>query len=352
MNPAASSPPVILRGSEGSSTGNPRIPARSEEQTLNVWPIDEEVARQWWPRPEPQPSCKGRFFTKICGHKARLYRLGCGNVKCRACERKNRRRRAERILAKVTAVRDGCPLIYIIPTVPEQYRHLAASPRTWQSWRRRYIKWLKKTFGFRYLHERTDPAGKCPQANKTGDPCSCLRCVKWHPHMNILAVAAGSLVPSGVFSKAQTEAVKAEWKRIIGATGRVNVRIDNSRWNRRFNRRCTDSEEESKIWHWCSYQGRPWADWQKSVRKHMVPRWYGKKIVVPPLEKKAPTCPECGQEFVLMECYGGEEEAAFWASLGPEAARAEFDRRMAARRERRLESIGPPAFRGLAGGSA
>jgi hypothetical protein len=234
-----------------------------------------------------------------------------------------------RLKAKIDAVRENAPVIYIVPTVPEQLRHLAASAKTWQSWRKKLIEWMKKNLGFKYLHERTDPAGKCAPANKSGEPCSCLRCSKWHPHMNILAVAAGSECPNGVLSRAQLAALKAEWARIVGWDSKIDVRVDNSAWNRSKNRRCTPSEEEWKLDKWCSYQGRTWPDWQGSVRRHMVPRWYGPKIVVPKPERKEPEkCSSCGVEYGWIECRAGEEEADFWASMGPEKCADELAARL------------------------
>jgi hypothetical protein len=324
--PSAPAGPVILKSSEETRKSNPRIPARA--QSSKAWPIPEEVARRWWPRQEHRTPCTPRFWSKFCKHEVKKVPIGCGRVWCRRCERKNRKRRAVRIHAKIQAVRENAPVIYIVPTVPEQRRHLAASARTWQSWRKKLVDWLRKKLGFKYLHERTDPAGKCREANRAGEPCSCVRCQKWHPHMNILAVAAGSACPNGVLSREQLAALKAEWARIIGWESNVDVRVDNSAWNRREKRNCTPAEEDWKIGKWCSYQGRVWPDWQGSVRKHMVPRWYGKKVVVPKPERKPEACAVCGAEYAWLECRAGEDEADFWCSMGPEKCADELVARL------------------------
>src|SRR5262245_45231379 len=59
--------PIILRRSEGSSSA---ILAQQKTQSLE-WPVPEEVARRWWPKPQYVKPCEGSFWTKFCNHEVK-----------------------------------------------------------------------------------------------------------------------------------------------------------------------------------------------------------------------------------------------------------------------------------------
>lgn len=313
---------VILKRSKISlSKGrtNPTTSKRARSKTTSSSPttyLPKELRESWWPKPSPMLPCEGGFETFFCGCKAKVRRVaGCHKLHCRTCEVFLVGRRSRKIFGRLEAIREGRPVGYIVPTVPKELRHKAARRPTWNHWRRKLFAWMKKNLGVLWAVERADPAGD----SKPG---------AWHPHFNFLVVfdAAGPCA-DGYIRPALLEALKAFWGKTIGWHEAADLYVDNSRWHKKAHRPSTPEEETAKVRRWSDYQARTWPDWQDSVKRHMTPRWLGKPPKWEEPDREKPCCDDCGEEILALECKLGEEEAAFWAALGPEKCLAEWQDR-------------------------
>lgn len=297
-------PPAVWNGVAddgydlGPAAGGPP-PVRYLEYPPNLeLPVHLQIAAspplfqpsEGWPVRNPVAACIPEDGVAFCGCQAKAVQWGCNRSDCRNCEDFVRRRRAMSIRERFEAGRKGKPVIYTILTVPEERRQAAANPKTWAAWRRRIVKWMKKNVGFHFGLQRSDPAG-----DEAPD--------KWHPHVNLLWVQRDGFTPF-----IDVDTLREEWARIIEAP-LVNV------WTQY-------STDDAKLRHWYSYMGRPWPDWQNSVRQHLRMNWLGAYPRKPPPEKKC--CEKCGEKWRRMLC-GTEVEARRLAALGPERLRDEAD---------------------------
>jgi len=246
------------------------------------------------------------------------------------CVDQNRQRRRMDIRDKFEAGRAGRDVIYSVFTVPPR-RRLAAAERVtlrprkkpdgsleprvvwrWQLWLAELLEGLKFWFGLEYAVERSDPTGKDGEA--------------WHPHLNLLWVTEDG---SGYIAHDKLEALKAEWKSIVGEHPENPINVY-----------CQYASEEMphKRDKWYSYMGRTWPGWEVDFPYHLRVKWLGHPAKRPDREHDA-TCPKCGLLRILFRV-GNLAEAMALAARGYAALEGEHDAKLAAfRRSRRTEGI-------------
>lgn len=336
-----------------------------------------------WPKPSTPTTCTKTWLVAICGAKVRRFEIGCHKGSCWVCEDDLRQRGALAVKGRFTPHLRGRDVRYDVLTVPEHRRLAAADWKTWAKWTKAIMAYLQGKLGMVWAVVRTDPAGKCRDAEVSGLYCDCSKCSKWHPHLNVLWVRKGS----GWLSETQLLDLKLEWARIIGAEiiwkddapfPIVNVWGDYAKDPGSTKDREEKARREGYLWHLYSYMARKWPAWQKSARRYLWIRWYGKYPTKPlseeasekkltrlyadlaeleaagntkkvkrvqrsidRLRKPAPCrcgcdvtyypepancCKCCGERIETMDVLD-EEEAAHWEQEGPEAALAELRRR-------------------------
>lgn len=327
FEPAPAGESVILNMSRRliCQTLLPLCPAKTYESTLNTSseysepqedtsPTEpkteaEEYPEWGWPTPKPQDPCQRYYWFEVCNCKKTMKTRGCNKLSCTGCADTLRTRRKLSIRNRFEAARGFRPVLYTIFTVPKHLREKASDPKTWRKWRLAIAGVLKRRFGMDWGVERTDPAGKCKQSEKSGESCVCPKCSRWHPHMNFLWVQKGTGRNRPFITPAQMKYLKRRWAHIIGQTpGKpINIRHAYCKGDR-------DNEADvRRLNHWYSYMARTWADWQKSVRKHLRLNWYG----APQPEKKPKRecfCGDCGGDYVRWST-NNVEEAKFLATL-------------------------------------
>jgi hypothetical protein len=175
----------------------------------------------------------------------------------------------------------GRDLCYTVSTVPEELRQAAAHFPTWARWTKRYLKLLQDRLGLAWGWVRTDPAGKCAEAERSGEYCDCTRCSKWHPHLNLLWVRKDG---RGALTEYELWLIKSLWAEVIGAPHAWDgdyVRPVVSVWHKWVPDPSTlegkaAKAAENKLWHLYLYQGRKWPAWQKAAKKFLRIRPVGK----------------------------------------------------------------------------
>ncbi len=325
----------------------------------------------------------------ICKARVRAFKAGCHNGSCWGCEDDLRTRAARAIEERFIPHLKGRAVCYTIATTPEHVRGRMAEPGVWADCRARFLKKLQENLGMVWAVERTDPAGKCADAEISGVYCDCSHCRKWHPHLNILWVRANG---RGKLTETELWLMKTWWAEIIGAEfawdGDYVRPIVDVQHKFTLDPADTKDREEAarrkrKLWKWFRYQGRTWPAWRKSLPNFIRIRWFGKFPTKPISEEKSeakmrrlyreldkakedgahrlvrrlekridklrhPKPCRCGCDVIFYpqpepncRCCGGKveimpvldaEEAAHWKQQGPEVARAELLRR---RREER-----------------
>ena len=280
-----------------------------------------------WPTPKPQEECEKVFWFKACHCKKVAKTRGCNKLSCPGCAQHLRLRRKMSIRGRFEAARGNRPVLYTIFTVPKELREKAADPKVWRDWRRKLGAVLKKRFGMDFAVERTDPAGKCKASERSGESCVCPKCSRWHPHMNFLWVQKPTGRHRPFITPAQMAYLKRRWAFIIGREpGKpINIRHAYCKGDR------DNDQDVRRLHHWYSYMARTWADWQKSVGKHLRINWYGApKAEVKP--EKECYCPDCKIDYVVWRT-SDVEEAKYLQKLEPMALWCSISNRIIAERK-------------------
>lgn len=255
------------------------------------------ISEAGWPVPAPQEGCGGgKWMIRVCRCRAKKYIQACSNLSCGDCEDILRARRAASIRDRFEGARAGRPVLYTVFTVPLELRAAASDPKTWAKWRKAIWKVLRREWGGQFGVQRTDPAGKCAEADRTGELCDCAECRRFHPHLNFLWVQRDGFRPW-----IDLERLRASWAAIIGAEGPVVLWTNYSTASRR-------------LGHWYWYMGRTWPEWVRSVPDHMRVVWYGE---YPRKQKRPSGCDRCGEAFWFW-CCGTEAAADELLEMGPE----------------------------------
>lgn len=318
----------------------------------------------WYPRPKPAPSCVASYEARVCPTKKTLRRVmkGCNKLSCRVCQDFLRTRRRETMRGRFLRGLEGRKkkrVLYTVFTVPLDLRLKAADPKLWTEWRRAVWKVLKKRFGGLFAAEHTDPASTCKEAKDTPElACTCRKCSKWHPHFNFLWVRREGMNADLI----DLDELKAAWAKIIGAEPTRDVfGVEKPPVVVVHHRYCDPTAKDdydagilgkAYFHHVCSYMGRPWADWQQSVKKHLTFRWLGsypKNEPEEPLDSieaaeradSRKKCRCCGEYELVLKCCG-IFHLETWMRRGVEAIIEEVKRRRKEVSEQR--NVGPPPY--------
>ena len=266
----------------------------------------------------------GAPFHAVKGCRCKLVKVRkhCDNRLCvnEYCMGKFRAKRASRIERRFEAARAGRPAFYLVATVPPERRQAAADKKTWKSWLDRLRRFLVDKHGLQFAVERTDPAGKCEEANRTGQACTCAHCLRWHPHVNLLAVFAhGRFTPHQKFTREELAGLKDKWGEIVGARRRPVVYLDfawpdHPKWNRKTGKPNSREYEERRLGAWFSYMGRTWPQWEREFPYHLRVKWFGTAPATPKEKHVDCCCDVCGEEVVFFAV--GSEVAAEEMILG------------------------------------
>lgn len=307
-----------------------------------------------YPRRGPRSNCGAPFkAVKACGCGCAAVRDHCDDKNCEHnyCANVNRRRRGRDIEEKFEAGRRGRDITYGVFTVPPRRRQAAGEkvklrprrkkdgtlePREvfrWQLWLSELIEGLKGCIGLEYCVERSDPAGEDRE--------------RWHPHLNLLWVTHDG---RGYVDDDMLEAIKSEWKRIIGVREEepvsVHVRFVTDRARPGHPIQALNYSPGKRRGHLYSYMGRTWPGWEEEFPYHCRVKWFGRPAPAPD-RTPDPCCEKCGLEVAVVRT-GSEEAAAELAAKGYAfvlaTARDKLDalRKFAERRKR-------VPFRGLLG---
>lgn len=350
---------------------------------ISCQPVQEAPGFDW-PRPSAPQTCEERLGVAFCGKTVRKYRQGCSRGDCWGCEDHLRTRQAAKFKGEsITPHLAGRDLCYTVLTTPEHLRQAAAHYPTWAKWVKTFLKALEARLGMAWGVLRSDPAGKCKEAERLGRYCDCSKCSKWHPHVNLLWVRKGG---SGELSDYELWLMKSLWAEAIGAAhvwdgNRPRPMVVVHHYYKADPSTLKGKEKERAegcLWKWYSYQGRKWPAWQKTAKKFLRIRWVGKYPAKAITESKAeaklrllyqelyqaqeerqdktaakiqrkidklrtaapcrcgcgvirrpepdPVCECCGEQVRCMPVMD-DEEADHWVKEGPEAVRAEIRRR-------------------------
>lgn len=270
-----------------------------------------------------------------CGCGVSVVRDHCDVKECEHnyCGDVLRKKRARLIEDKFEAGLHGRSVIYTVFTVPPSRRLAAAETVTlrprrkkdgsleprqvprWKLWLDELVDGLKGALCLEYACERSDPAGEDRD--------------RWHPHINLLWVREDG---DGFITEEQLEALKSEWKRIVGVREEDPISIYTS---------YAKPKDEARRRHWYSYMGRIWPGWEEQFPYLCRIKWLGKPAKRPEREPD-PCCPKCEQEVIVIAT-GSPEAAELLAARGYEALQQEW-RAVVAFRRRRL----PVEFKPLA----
>ncbi len=298
------------------------FPALEAEWHRDSYLPSEEFS---YPQRGPRGNCGAPFrAVRGCGCSVAAVRDHCDDKNCEHnyCADKNRRRRARDIEDKFEEGLRGRCMIMSIFTVPPALRQAAGEKvrlraRTkkdgtivpqeawrWQLWLDELIEGMKGAFCLEYAVERSDPAGEDRD--------------KWHPHINLMWVKEDG---GGFIEEEQLEALKSEWKRIIGEKEENPISVYTA---------YARPQDVNRRRHWYSYQGRTWPGWEEVFPYHCRVKWFGHPAKRPERELET-HCPKCELEILVMKC-GTEEAAAALAAKGYDNLKLEHDERLKALR--------------------
>ena len=336
-----------LPGLIPAAPSSPAAPAGVISTLGTIEDISSRVDRDWhrdlylpseefsYPQRGPRGNCGAPFrAVRGCRCGVSAVRDHCDDKNCEHnyCSDKNRSRRARDIEDKFEAGRRGRCVIYSVFTVPPALRQAAGEKVRlrarkkkdgtletrevwrWQLWLEELLEGLKGTFGLEYAVERSDPAGDDRD--------------RWHPHINLLWVREDG---GGFIEEGQLEALKSEWKAIIGEKEENPISVHTA---------YAAPRDEARRRHWYSYMGRTWPGWEEEFPYHCRLKWLGRPAKRP--ERDLEThCPKCEAEVVVIKC-GSEEAAELLASKGYDNLKLEHDERL--QMLKRCAKARPPTF--------
>lgn len=221
-----------------------------------------------------------------------IYVDGCGRRTCAICGYSKSKASAKRVIDRLLYSGDRV-FQFLVLTVPEDLREVLATEdghKTWATWLRRFVRWLKRDLGVSYGYIRSHPCGNDP--------------VIFHPHANLIFVQKPGL-KGFRRGRLPVTIIREKWAGIIGWPGTVNVHAQYvDVWSR---------AGKARLGHHVRYIERHFPGWAwggQRARWYCWTRKYGRETITSlppkPTEEEKGFCPVCGRLFTYGRPEGAE----------------------------------------------